>query len=138
MGLLIHRGPMTRGLRVLWTILGVVAVVFGTVTVLTGGGLVPGVVDLPASVDSELRFYGAWYVGAGVVVLRSVRRIESEGRVVRAVCAILLLAALGRALSMIFVGRPHALYVVLLIIEVAIPVVVLPWQAVAARRAIRA
>ncbi len=125
---------MVRGLRILWTILGVVAVVFGSLTVLTGGALIPGVGDLPASVDSELRFYGAWYVGAGVVVLRSVRHIESEGRLVRMVCAILVLAALGRVLSMAFVGRPHTLYVVLMVIEFAIPVVVLPWQAAAARR----
>lgn len=126
---------MARGLRVLWTFLGVVAVVFGSMTVLTGGALIPGIGGVPASVDSELRFYGAWYVGAGVVVLRSVRHIESEGRVVRAVCVVLVLAALGRVLSIVSVGKPHTLYVVLMVIEFAIPVVVLPWQAAVARRA---
>jgi hypothetical protein len=120
---------------VLWTILGVVAVVFGSLTVLTVGALIPGVGDFPASVDSELRFYGAWYAGAGVVVLRSVRHIESEGRLVRAVCATLVLAALGRVLSIVSVGRPHTLFVVLMVIEFAIPIVVLPWQAAVARRA---
>ena len=129
--------PMTRGLRVVWTILGVVALVFGMLTVLTGGALVPGVGDLPASIDSELRFYAAWYVGAGLLVLRTVRRIESEGRTVRAVCAILLLAAFGRVLSIASVGRPHPLYVALMVLEFAIPVLVLPWQAAVARRASR-
>jgi hypothetical protein len=128
---------MTRGLRVAWTILGVIAVLFGASTVLTGAALVPGVGDVPASIDTELRFYAAWYVGAGLLVLRTVRGIESEGRTVRAVCAILLLAAFGRVLSIIAVGPPHPLFVVLMVIEFAIPVLVLPWQAAVARRANR-
>jgi hypothetical protein len=45
-----------RGLQAILTILGLVAVVFGTLTVFTGGAGVIGGGEVSASVDSELRF----------------------------------------------------------------------------------
>lgn len=127
-----------RALQVLLTTLGLVAIVFGAVTVLSGGALILDAGDVSASVDSELRFYAAWYVGLGVLLLWTVRRVESAGTTIRAVCAVLLLAAAGRVLSIIAVGTPHPLYLTLMAIEFAIPLVIVPWQAVVARRAVGA
>lgn len=122
-----------RGLQVVLTILGIVAVTAGGATVLTGGDSVLNRGDVSAGVDSELRFYAAWYVVAGALLLRAVGRVESDGLVVRAVGAAFFLAGSARLLSLATVGRPHAFALVLMVIEFVIPVVIVPWQAAVAR-----
>jgi presenilin-like A22 family membrane protease len=123
-----------RGLQAVLLILGLVAVTFGTLTVLTGGSLVLDGGRVSASVDSELRFYAAWYAAAGVMVLRAVPRVESAGTTIRAICAVLIIAACARVLSIIVVGTPHPIFLALMGVEITIPVVVVPWQAAVARR----
>ena len=123
-----------RGLQAALVLLGAVALCFGVLGVLTGASLLSGGDTASASVDSELRFYAAWYAGAGLLLLATVRRVESEGKRIRAVCAVLLLAAIGRVLSIADVGRPHVIQLLLMVIEFAIPVIVVPWQILVARR----
>jgi hypothetical protein len=124
-----------RGLQVVLTIVGIVAVAAGGHTVVTGGDSVLNHGDVSAGVDSELRFYAAWYVVAGVLVLRAVRRVESEALVVRAVGAAFFLAGSARLLSLVTVGRPHPFALALMVLEFVIPVVIVPWQAAVARSA---
>ena len=122
-----------RGLQVTLTILGGVAVILGGVGVLTGGA---GVLDggkVSASVDSEMRFFAAWYVAGGMLMLRSVRRIETDIGVIRITCAAWLIAACGRVLSILVVGSPHPIFLVLMAFEFAIPIVVAPWLAAVTR-----
>jgi hypothetical protein len=114
-------------------VLGFVAAGAGLVTVLTGGASVLGGPDVAASLDSELRFYAAWYVGLGVLLLRAAPRVESETTVIRAVCAVLLLAAAGRVISWVTVGSPHPFYQGLLVVELGLPVLLVPWQSAVAR-----
>lgn len=125
-----------RGLQVVLAVLGTAAVVFGAQTVLTGGVLVPGGGRVTPSIDSELRFYAAWYVGAGILLLRAIPRVERESTTIRGISAIFFLAATARLLSILTVGRPHAVFVALMVTEFAIPVVLLPWQTAVARRAV--
>lgn len=124
-----------RGLQAVLLLLGLVAVVAGSATVLTGGSLVVERGEVSASVDSELRFHGAWYVAAGLVLLRAVSRVERETILIRTICAVVFVAACGRLISLVVVGAPHPLYLTLMVIEFAIPVVVVPWQAAVARQA---
>lgn len=72
---------------------------------------------------------------AGLFLLRSARRPEAEGATVRGGCGVLLLAAVGRLLSIRHVGAPHALFRFLTGLEFAIPMVVVPWQARVSRTA---
>jgi hypothetical protein len=124
-----------RALQVTLAVLGAIALTFGTLTVITGAGGVLGDGAASANVDSELRFHAAWYVAAGILLLRAVRRVELDGFTVRVICAGFLVAACGRALSVITVGAPHPFYLALMVVEFTIPVVVVPWQAAVARRA---
>jgi len=103
--------------------------------VLIGGDSVLNHGDVSADVDSELRFYAAWYVVAGALLLRAVRRIESEALIVRAVGAAFFIAGSARLLSLVTVGTPHAFALVLMVLEFVIPVVIVPWQAAVARPA---
>ena len=123
-----------RGLQVILAIIGVVAVTAGGLTVLLGADSLIGAGAASPTIDSELRFYAAWYVIAGALLLRSVRRVESEAVIIRAVCAGLFLGGSGRLVSLIAVGTPHPVAMVLMGLEFAIPLVIVPWQAAVARR----
>jgi hypothetical protein len=123
-----------RALQAIVGVVGAVAVVFGALSLLFGAALVPDGGEVSASVDSELRFYAAWYAGAGVLLLRSARRLDSEASMIRAVCAVFGIAGCARVLSIMVVGTPHPLFVALMVAELAIPLVVVPLQAAVARR----
>jgi hypothetical protein len=142
-----------RGLQLTLAGLGTIAVVFGLQGVCTG---VAGVLDRPResgsatdelgeweppatvasrNVDSEMRFFAAWYAGGGVLLLRSARRPETEAAMIRGLCGVLLVSASGRLISMVRVGAPHPLFRFLMGVEFAIPAVIVPWQARVARHA---
>ena len=121
------------GLRLLVGLLALVAVVAGAQTVLLGSNVIPGGGEPSASVESELRFYGAWWFGAGLFLGWIVRDLERRGRELRAVSAVLFLAGLARLLAWADAGRPHALFLVLLAFELLLPPIFVVWHARASR-----
>jgi hypothetical protein len=123
-----------RGLQAAVVVFGVVAVVFGAVAVVTGAEGVRHGGEVTANVDSEFRFFAAWYLGAGVLLLSIAPRVEKARSVIRGVCGVMLLAACGRLLSLATAGRPDAFFLVLLGIELAVPALLVPWQSAVAWR----
>ena len=109
--------------------LGGVAAAMGARGVLRGAAEVPGGGPVSASVDSEYRFYAAWYHVIGLLLFRAARDPEAGSPVVRATAGGLLVAACARVLSLRRHGRPHPSQVVLMALEFAIPAVLLPWHA---------
>ncbi|MGH2756743.1 MAG: DUF4345 domain-containing protein [Actinomycetota bacterium] len=126
-------GASRMALKVFLTILGSIALVAGLGTVLFGVDSIVGAEPVSGTVDSEMRFYAVWYAGAGVVILRAAARVESAGTTIRAVVVLFFVAGCSRALSWLVVGRPHTVAVALMVIELALPLVILPWQAAVAR-----
>ena len=124
-------------LRATMVVLGGVAIAFGTLALLTGVSRIPEAGAPGASVDSELRFYAAWYVAAGVALLRSSRHPQLASSTVRLVCGALIVGASARVLSLITVGRPATVFLVLAVIEYGIAAVLLPWQSLVSRAAKR-
>jgi len=47
-------------------VLSVIPIVAGLATVILGADSVPAPNDAPANVESELRFYSVWWIGAGL------------------------------------------------------------------------
>lgn len=122
-----HRSGTTTALRLVLGLLGVVAVTFGTVTMLTGGApIADGGAALSPSVESELRFFAAWFAAAGVVLLRSARDPLRHRMPIRWACAAVFTGACARVIGMVTEGVPEPVYVTLTVVEFAIPVVVLP------------
>lgn len=122
-----------RALQVFLAVVGSIALVAGLTTVLLGAESVVGAEDVSATVDSEMRFYAVWYAAAGVVVLRTVPRVQSQARTIRAIALLFFIAGCSRGLSWAVVGRPHSVAVVLMMVELALPFVILPWHAAVAR-----
>lgn len=121
------RSGTTTALRLVLGLLGAVAVVFGSVTVVTGGAsIADGGAALSPSVESELRFYAAWFAAAGVVLLRAARDPLRHRTPIQWACAAVFAGACARVIGMITEGVPEPVYVALTVVEFAIPVVVLP------------
>ena len=110
---------------------GGVATTAGLHTSIAGAKSVPGNDDHLASpwLESELRFYGAFYAAYGLCALRVAPRADRDSDGVRAVAGALFLAGLARAGGWLAAGRPDKLQRVLLAIELAAPPVIVAWQA---------
>jgi hypothetical protein len=120
------------GLQAFLTLLGLVMVVAGAVAVLFGAASVPREGVVTPDVDTEMRFFAVWYVVVGAVLLGATRRLEGAGPIVKMVGVGFFLAGCARVLSWVAVGKPHATAIALMVIELVLPFVIIPWHAKAA------
>jgi len=115
-------------LRALVTLIGVTATLTGLFVVLLGSsGQVDGA-QAVASVESELRFFAVFWIAYGAVALWVAPRVEREVHIVRALAFFLFLGGVARGIAWIADGRPHPLFVGLLVLELLIPVALLLLQ----------
>ncbi len=115
-------------------LLAVVMFVAGAITILFGTALVAGAGDPNSAMDSEFRFFGVWYSLAGLALFQASRSSPVQRTPVRMVGAAFFVAGCARLLSWITVGKPHWTQVVLMITELVLPFVIIPWQAAIERR----
>jgi hypothetical protein len=87
-----------------------------------GGG------PVSTNIDSEYRFYASWYPVMGILLLRAARDPDRETFVIRACATGYFIAGSARLLSIRAKGLPHPFQQLLMALEFAIPVVVVPWQ----------
>ncbi len=113
------------------------AVVAGSATVLLGGRSIPDAGEPSASLDSELRFYAVWWIGAGLFVIWLAPRLRERTRELRVFCALLFLAGLSRVFAILDSGWPSTGQVVLMVVELVLAVALVVWQARATARAAR-
>lgn len=123
----------SRGLQVLLGVVGVVMIVAGSATATLGAASLPDTGHRSPILDSELRFYAVWYVVAGLTLWRAKANIVEQAWFIRTVGLAFFVAGLSRIVSWLTLGSPHWTQVVLLVIELVIPLVIIPWQAVASR-----
>jgi hypothetical protein len=69
-----------RALQGLIAAIGTVVLVAGLGSMILGTSVVPGAGDASASLDSELRFFAAWYAVVGIVLLNAVKRWRQKQR----------------------------------------------------------
>lgn len=96
--------------------------VAGLASVLFGGALIPGE-DVGPSAGSELRFYGAWWVGAGVFLQWIASDLPGRARLLRPFAALLALGATGRLIGLLVDGEPDTVFVVLMVVEYVVAAV---------------
>jgi hypothetical protein len=121
-------------LRAVFYLGGLIATTAGLHTVIAGAKSLPGQKRANPTVESELRFYAAFYVAYGVVALRVAPRAERETLTVRALAGALFFAGLARACGWLAIGKPHGVQRGLLVIELAAPPLITAWQARVASR----
>jgi hypothetical protein len=116
-------------LRTVFYIGGLVATTAGLHTAIAGAKSLPGQRLANSSMESELRFYGAFYLAYGLVLLHVAPRADNDTTAVRALMGTLFVAGLARAGGWAVVGRPHHVQRRLLVIELAAPPLIAAWQA---------
>ncbi len=84
-------------------------------------------VDNFAELDSSLRFFGAIFLSAAVLLVWSIPRVESSGAVLRIVAGGFVLGAIGRLISAADEGWPNTVATTLLALELSVIAVPL-WQ----------
>lgn len=116
-------------LRAAFYVGGAVATAAGLHTVITGARSLPGQALANPSIESELRYYGAFYAAYGVAALSVAPRADNDATAVRGLAGALFGAGLARALAWRAAGKPHPAQRALLAIELAAPPVLVVWQA---------
>lgn len=128
---------MARGLRWFLVVTSLVMVLAGTYAVVLGAPSLLEEGEFTPDVDSELRFFAVWYVAMGYLLLRATSDLPGAAPIVRVVGAAFFVAGCARALSWTTAGRPSTLPIVLMVVELVLPFVIIPWQAKVARAAPR-
>jgi hypothetical protein len=124
-----NREHSAGALRAVVYLTGAVATTAGLHTVLAGARSLPAQRLANPVVESELRFYAAFYVAYGLVALRVAPRADRDTPGVRALAGALFLAGLSRIPGWRATGRPHRAQLALLVIELAGPPSIVAWQA---------
>jgi hypothetical protein len=109
-------------------ILGAVPIAAGLATVAFGAAIVPDAGAPGASVESELRFYGAWWVAAGVFLWWVAADLAARARLLVPFAALLALGATGRAIGIAVDGAPHGQFVALMVVEYVVAAALVLWR----------
>lgn len=125
---------LRTALQGLLVALGAVAFVAGLVTIFAGTGGMPGDSRATPNVESELRFYSAFWSGFGVLALYAARRPERKPLLLRGLALFLFLGGLARIPAWIASGQPDTPFIVLMGLELALPLFIVWAQARVAPR----
>jgi hypothetical protein len=135
---------MATTLRILLAILGASAIAIGLSIVFLGaapaaqnaeviynliaGTHAPLTGAWPATMDGELRFYAPFWVAYGILLLLAARDLSQWLHRIPVLAAVFFAGGVGRALSLLAVGKPHPVFIVLMAIELVLPAIyVLLW-----------
>lgn len=120
---------MTASLRATLALGGCVALLAGLHSLFAGGRAIPGHRrQAHPAIESELRFYSAFYTAYGAALLASAARSEQQPATVPVLTAPPFLAGLGRVAAWRSVGSPNGWQQMLLAIELAGPPAILIWE----------
>jgi Domain of unknown function (DUF4345) len=114
-------------------VLGVIPILAGAWTVVAGSDSVPSAGHPSANLESELRFYSVWWIGAGLFVWWLAPRVEERTTELRVFCALLFLAAVSRLFAVLDTDWPSTGQIALMGVEFALAIGLPVWQARVAR-----
>ena len=97
-----------RPLQIATALLALVPILTGIITMLGVSDPLYASAGVPALpvLDSNLRFFGGFWLGLGLALLWLVPRIENQTVLFRAVWGGIFLGGIGRLLSILLVGAP--------------------------------
>jgi len=124
---------VARGLTRTLYVVGVIPIVAGALTVVLGADSVPSPGDPSANLESELRFYAVWWIGAGVFLIWLAPRVAERTLEVRVFAGLLFLAGVSRLLAALDTDWPSTGQLILMGLELVLPLVLVAWQARVAR-----
>lgn len=118
-----------RGLlRLVVTIFGLVCCAIALAHIVLGPSAIPDSVPVNATMDSEDRFYATLFLGFGAALIWAARDLSARGGLFGALLLIFFLAGLARIVSMLMVGLPHPLFIILTGVELVLPPLLWWWH----------
>ncbi len=124
---------MAENLRRTLYVVAVIPVVTGALTAFLGADSVPSPGNPSPNLESELRFYSVWWIGAGAFLLWLAPRVEERTLELRVFCGLLFLSGLSRVFAALDTDWPSTGQMILMGLELVLPVVFVLWQAKIAR-----
>ncbi|MBF6544464.1 DUF4345 domain-containing protein [Nocardia brasiliensis] len=112
---------MAAALKWLSLVMGVACVAIGVFHLAAGIDGIPDMGSSGVTADSQTRFFGAIFLGYGVVWIWAARQRPIPATAIRWLAGIFLLGAVGRFISIAVYGWPHWFQIVLTAIEVVLP-----------------
>jgi len=118
-----------RPLQIISYFLALIPVVTGVIGLLgTDDPLYAGV-SRNVLLDTNLRFFGGFWLAMGVAMFWAARRIETETALFRALWAAIFVGGVGRVISIFAVGLPPAPFVAFTVLELVGAPFFIWWQA---------
>ena len=131
--------PLARdgGRRALQVTLGALAVIpfaSGLAGMLLGPRALPGSAGhLDATAESEYRFTSAFWFASAPIIWSAIPRIEQRTSLVRSVTAVVFAGGLARLVGWQRAGRPHAVFILAIALELVGLPAMMVWQSRIAR-----
>ena len=115
-------------------VVAIVPIVTGALTAFLGADSVPSPGDPSPNLESELRFYSVWWIGAGLFLLWLAPRVAERTLELRVFSGLLFFSGVSRLLAALDTDWPSTGQLILLGLELVLPIVLVAWQAGIARR----
>jgi hypothetical protein len=120
---------VAENLRRTLYVLAVIPIVAGASTALLGADSVPSPGDPSPNLESELRFYSVWWIGAGLFLVWLASRVEECTLELRVFFGLLFFSGVSRVLAALATDWPSTGQIILMALELVLPVIFVPWQA---------
>ena len=117
-----------RVLRVALVVAGCIPTATGIASMARGTSIVRDAGPVAPGVDSEHRYYAAFWTALGPVLWHTALHPERHRARIDAMAATVFAGGVARLLSARQVGAPHPTYRVLTVAELVLPVAVTGWQ----------
>jgi hypothetical protein len=98
-------------------------------TAFLGADSVPAPGDPSPNLESELRFYSVWWIGAGLFLAWLAPRVEERTLELRVFCALLFSSGVSRGLAALATDWPSTGQIILMGLELVLPLILVTWQA---------
>lgn len=116
---------MKRGLQIVVGVLSLIPAIFGAYNAFAGAGRFLPQEAVTAAIDSQFRFQSAVYFGLALIIWWVLPNIEKHTALFRIIIAALFLGGLTRLYSYLTIGTPPANMFAGMILELALPLLVL-------------
>jgi hypothetical protein len=112
---------MRQAFQTFLALFGVIVIGISLAHLAIGPEAIIGGADVNPTSDGEDRFFAGVFLCLGIALLWCVRDVQHKRIYVNFIAAGFFIGGIGRLLALILVGTPHPFYVAMLVVELAVP-----------------